>query len=81
MQDFVFLYQFVFEYPELAEYAATWNCGEVVEQTRINVLNELYEEYRLEEQDALNIANIESGVYILTAVVDGKELTRKITVK
>lgn len=29
----------------------------------------------------LNIANIESGVYILTAVVDGKELTRKITVK
>lgn len=56
------LVQFVFEYPELAEYAATWNCGEVVEQTRINVLNELYEEYRLEEQDALNIANIESDI-------------------
>ena len=29
----------------------------------------------------LNIAHLESGIYVLTAVVDGKEMQRKIQVK
>ncbi len=71
------LIQFVFEYPDLQEYATKWNCENVVEQTRLNVLNELYEEYRLEEQDALDIANIESDIDYtkeLTNIVEKKEM-------
>ncbi len=64
------LIQFVFEYPELHEYATTWNCENVVEATYTNVLNELYEEYRLQEQDALNIANLESDIDYTRELVD-----------
>ena len=56
------LVQFVFEYPELREASEQWNCKDVVEQTRENVLNELYEKYRLDEQAALDIANIEDDI-------------------
>ena len=56
------LVQFVFEYPELREASERWNCKDVVEQTRENVLNELYEKYRLDEQAALDIANIEDDI-------------------
>lgn len=71
------LVQFVFEYPELHEYATIWNCENVVEATYTNVLNELYEEYRLQEQDALNIANLESDIDYtreLADIVEKKEL-------
>ncbi len=64
------LVQFVFEYPELHEYATIWNCENVVEATYTNVLNELYEEYRLQEQDAMNIANLESDIDYTRALVD-----------
>ena len=33
------------------------------------------------EGATLNIAHLETGVYVLTAVVDGKETQRKIQVK
>lgn len=71
------LVQFVFEYPDLKNYATEWNCTDVVEQTRASVLNELYEEYRLEEQDARDIANLESDIDYtkeLNALVEKKEL-------
>lgn len=71
------LIQFVYEYPELHEFATTWNCENVVEATYANVVNELYEEYRLQEQDALNIANLESDIDYtreLVDIVEKKEL-------
>lgn len=70
------LIQFVFEYPDMQEYANQWNCGEVVGETYVKVLNELYDEYRLEEQDAINIANLESDIdytKILTNLVEKKK--------
>ncbi len=70
------LIQFVVEYPELKEASERWNCKEVVEQTRENVLNELYEEYRLDEQAAWNIANIEDDIEYtkeLNALVEKKQ--------
>lgn len=70
------LIQFVFEYPDMQEYAAKWNSAGVVEETYVNVLNELYEEYRLEEQDAIDIANIESDIDYtkeLTELVEKKQ--------
>lgn len=70
------LVQFVFEYPDMREYASEWNCEKVVEETYVNVLNELYEEYRLEEQEAINIADIESDIdytKTLTDLVEKKQ--------
>ena len=64
------LIQFEVEYPDLREYAAEWNCENIVEQSHTNVLNELYEEYRLEEQDALDIANIESDIDYTRKLMD-----------
>lgn len=70
------LIQFVFEYPEINEYATEWNCEEVVDTTYREVLDVLYDEYKLEEQDAISIANIEDDVEYtktLTSLVEKKE--------
>ena len=70
------LIQFVFEYPEVKEYAREWNCEEITENTYGEVLEVLYEEYKLMEQDAIEIANIEDDVEYtktLTSLVEKKE--------
>ncbi len=70
------LIQFVFEYPEINEYATEWNCEEIADITYRKVLEVLYEEYKLMEQDALSIANIEDDVEYtktLTSLVEKKE--------
>lgn len=70
------LIQFVFEYPEIYEYATEWNCEEVVDNTYREVLAVLYEEYKLMERDAKNLANIADDVEYtkaLKALVEKKE--------
>lgn len=70
------LIQFVFEYPEINEYATEWNCEGVVDTTYSDVLDVLYDEYKLLEQDAKSIANIEDDVEYtktLTSLVEKKE--------
>lgn len=70
------LIQFVFEYPEINAYAAEWNCEEIADTTYEKVLEVLYEEYKLKEQDAISIANIEDDVEYtktLTSLVEKKE--------
>lgn len=56
------LIQFVYDYPELEEYAAGWNCEGVVSETYEEVLNTLWQEYWLDEEEALEIAGLESDV-------------------
>lgn len=70
------LIQFVCEYPTLKEYAANWNCEGVVTETYSGVLNTLSQEYQLDEQDALDIAAIESDIdytKTLTELVEKKQ--------
>ena len=70
------LVQFVYEYPEFHAYATEWNCEEVVDATYGDVLEVLYDEYKLAEQEVVSIANLEDDVEYtkaLTSLVEKKE--------
>ena len=70
------LIQFVHEYPQVSAYAQEWNCEDVTIATYNEVLNVLYDEYKLSERDALAIANVLDDVEytkILTVLAEKKE--------
>lgn len=70
------LVQFVYEYPEISVYAQEWNCKDVTDSTYNEVLDILFEEYKLSEADTLAIANILDDVEYtkaLTILVEKRE--------
>lgn len=70
------LIQFVYDYPQISIYAQEWDCEDVTTDTYNDVLVILYEEYKLSEKDAIEIANILDDVEytkVLTILVEKKE--------
>lgn len=56
------LVQFVYDYPNLHDYATEWNCQDTVADTYIRVLTILSEEYQVSEQEAIAIAELEDDI-------------------
>ncbi len=71
------LVQFVFEYPSLSNYAAKWNCQDIVEGTYKKVLGILSEDYKVNEQEVLDIAALEDDVDYTKALVNLVEEKQK----
>ena len=63
------LVQFVDEYPELLGEVTEWNCQDIVEETYNNVLHILIEDYKVSEQEILDIAALEDDSEYTRALV------------
>ena len=71
------LVQFVEDYSGLSDYAAEWNCLDIVEGTYNNVITILEQDYKVDEQTILDIAAMEDDVQYTRALVELVEAKRE----